>query len=164
MVRAAATSKRADEIALYTGNDDNIVIDLVTKYSFTEGGVNYEKCFVGGLLGHWSVWTKRAVELFEGLRAYRGADSLPLEILKLANEVSDTNAAFFDTANGFKGCIAGLHEVLRRQGLFEGAWCLNPNERMSEGQSEEIDRVYRAYPHLSDDGFVKENLDKWLAD
>ena len=164
VVRAAATSPRADEIALYTGNDDNIVIDLVSNYEFDIDGVHYEKRFVGGLLGHWSVWTKTAVELFERLRAYHGAKALPAEILKLANEVTDTNAVFFDTANNFAGCIAGLHEVLRHQGLFEGTWCLNPEECMSPGQKEEIDRIYRMYPHLSDDDFVRENLERWLAD
>ena len=164
VVRAAATSKRSDEIALYTGNDDNIVIDLVTNYSFNVDGKTYEKRFVGGLLGHWSVWTKKAVEMFESLRNVKVGDTIPAEVLKLANEVTDTNAVFFDTANGFKGCIAGLHEVLRRQGLFKGIWCLNPEETMSPGQNEEIDRIYKMYPHLSDDEFVKANLDKWLAD
>ena len=164
VVRAAATSPRRDEIALYTGNDDNIVIDLVSKYEFTEGGKKYSARFVGGLLGHWSVWTHRAVEMFEYLKTVREGDTLPAEVIKLANEVTDTNAAFFDTANGFRGCIAGLHEVLRRQGLFEGTWCLNPDECMSEGQKEEIDRVYASYPHLADDDFVKANLSKWLAE
>ncbi len=162
VVRAAALSKRSDEIALYTGNDDNIVIDLVSNYRFEVNGKVYEKRFIGGLLGHWSVWTKKAVELFERLKALHGADEIPADILKLANEVTDTNAVFFDTANGFKGCIAGLHEVLRRQGLMKGIWCLNPEETMSPGQKEEIDRVYKMYPHLSDDDFVKANLDKWL--
>ncbi len=162
LVRAAAMSNRCDEIALYTGNDDNIVIDLVTGYKFTENGKTYYKRFVGGLLGHWSVWTKRAVEMFHKLRDAAEKKEVSYEILELANEVTDTNAAFFDTANNFKGCIAGLHEVLRRQGLFEGIWCLNPDETMSEGQKEEIDRVYRMYPHLNDDEFVKANLEKWL--
>ena len=162
VVRAAALSPRADEIALYTGNDDNIVIDLVSNYRFEVDGKVYEKRFIGGLLGHWSVWTKKAVELFEKCKALHGAEEIPAEILKLANEVTDTNAAFFDTANGFKGCIAGLHEVLRRQGLMKGIWCLNPEETMSEGQLEEIDRVYKMYPHLNDDDFVKANLEKWL--
>lgn len=164
VVRAAALSERSDEIALYTGNDDNIVIDLTTEYKFNMNGKVYKKRFVGGLLGHWSVWTKTAVELFERLKSYRENEMLPSEILTLANEVTDTNAAFFDAANGFSGCIAGLHEVLRRQGLFTGTWCLNPNEKMSDGQSEEIDRVYKMYPHLADDDFVKENLERWLAD
>lgn len=162
VVRAAALSPRADEIALYTGNDDNIVIDLISNYKFTVDGKTYEKRFIGGLLGHWSVWTKTAVDMFNKLKQIRERDTIPAEVIKLANEVTDTNAVFFDTANGFKGCIAGLHEVLRRQGLFKGIWCLNPEETMSEGQSEEIDRVYRMYPHLSDDEFVKANLDKWL--
>ena len=164
VVRAAATSSRADEIALYTGNDDNIVLDLISDYRFTEGDVTYRKRFVGGLLGHWSVWTKRAVELFERCRAVRGTDSVPYELLRLAGEVTDTNAVFFDAANGFAGCIAGLHYVLCRQGLFRGLWCLDPNECMSDGQREEIERVYKAYPHLNDDAFVAENLEKWLAD
>ncbi len=162
VVRAAALSKRSDEIALYTGNDDNIVIDLVSNYKFTVDGKTYEKRFVGGLLGHWSVWTKRAVELFDYLKSIREKETVPSEVFALANKVTDTNAAFFDTANGFKGCIAGLHEVLRRQGLFKGTWCLNPDEKMSDGQLEEINRVYEMYPELNDDEFVKENLERWL--
>ena len=163
VVRAAALSSRRDEIALYTGNDDNIVIDLVSNYRFELDGAVYEKRFVGGLLGHWSVWTKTVVELFNRLKSLHGAASIPADILKLANEVTDTNAVFFDTANNFKGCIAGLHEVLRRQGLLLGTWCLNPDEKMSDGQSEEIDRIYKMYPHLNDDAFVKENLERWLS-
>ena len=164
VVRAVAMSSRRDEITLYTGNDDNIVLDLITTYKFEIDGKVYEKGFIGGLLGHWSVWTKKAVELFEKCRELRGKDEIPTDILTLAAEVTDTNAVFFDTANNFKGCIAGLHEVLRRQGLFKGTWCLNPDEKMSEGQAEEIDRIYKAYPHLHDDEFIKANLDKWLAD
>lgn len=164
VVRAAALSSRADEIALYTGNDDNIVIDLISNYSFKVDGKTYEKRFVGGLLGHWSVWTKTAVDMFHKLKEIRTRDSIPAEVIKLANAVTDTNAVFFDTANGFKGCIAGLHEVLRRQGIFEGIWCLNPEETMSPGQNEEIDRIYKMYPELSDDDFVKANLEKWLKD
>ena len=162
LVRAAAMSSRCDEIALYTGNDDSIVTDLVTGYKFTVNGKTYYKRFVGGLLGHWSVWTKKAVEMFKKLRACADSRNVPYEVFELANEVTDTNAVFFDAANGFAGCIAGLHEVLRRQGLFEGIWCLNPDEKMSDGQLEEIDRVYKMYPHLNDDDFVKANLDKWL--
>lgn len=163
LVRSAATSPRSEEIALYTGNDDNIVIDLVTGYTFKENGKTYHKRFVGGLLGHWSVWTKKAVELFAYLKRLDGQSEVPREVLELANAVTDTNAAFFDAANNFKGCIAGLHEVLRRQGLFEGIWCLNPNETLSPGQAEEIDRVYKMYPHLNDDEFVTANLEKWLS-
>ena len=162
LVRAAAMSERCDKIALYTGNDDNIVTDLVTGYKFTVDGKTYYKRFVGGLLGHWSVWTKKAVEMFEKLKECAESRQVPYEVLELANEVTDTNAVFFDAANNFAGCIAGLHEVLRRQGLFEGIWCLNPDEKMSDGQNEEIDRVYKMYPHLNDDDFVKANLDKWI--
>lgn len=164
VVRAAALSSRAKEITLYTGNDDNIVLDLISKYSFTVDGVTYEKGFEGGLLGHWSVWTKKAVELFNTCKAVREGDTVPAEIIRLASEVTDTNAAFFDTANGFKGCIAGLHYVLQKQGLFRGTWCLNPDERMSDGQLEEIERVYKTYPHLNDDNFIKENLNRWLEE
>lgn len=164
VVRAVAMSSRRDEITLYTGNDDNIVLDLITTYRFEIYGKTYEKGFIGGLLGHWSVWTKKAVELFEKCKAVRGMSEIPAEILTLAAEVTDTNAVFFDTANDFKGCIAGLHEVLRRQGIFKGTWCLNPDEKMSQGQAEEIDRIYKAYPHLNDDEFIKANLDRWLAD
>ncbi len=164
VVRAVAMSSRRDEITLYTGNDDNIVLDLITTYRFEIEGKTYEKGFIGGLLGHWSVWTKKAVELFEKCKAVREMSEIPAEILTLAAEVTDTNAVFFDTANDFKGCIAGLHEVLRRQGIFKGTWCLNPDEKMSQGQAEEIDRIYKAYPHLNDDEFIKANLDRWLAD
>ena len=164
VVRAVAMSSRRDEITLYTGNDDNIVLDLITTYRFEIDGKTYEKGFIGGLLGHWSVWTKKAVELFEKCKAVREMSEIPAEILTLAAEVTDTNAVFFDTANDFKGCIAGLHEVLRRQGMFKGTWCLNPDEKMSQGQAEEIDRIYKAYPHLNDDEFIKANLYRWLAD
>jgi dihydrodipicolinate synthase/N-acetylneuraminate lyase len=162
VVRAIAESGR-DDIALYTGNDDNIVVDLLTPFRFTIGGRTVERRIVGGLLGHWSVWTHTAVALLnecKSLRISQGA--IPPALLARAVEVTDTNAAFFDAANGFRGCIAGLHEVLRRQGLLQGVWCLDPQEGLSPGQSEEIDRVYRAYPHLHDDAFVAENRDAWL--
>lgn len=160
VIRAVAEAGRED-IALYTGNDDNIAIDLMTPYRFAGTA---ERRMVGGLLGHWAVWTKMAVELVEECHAIvaSGGD-IPLEMLRRNVEITDCNAAFFDTANNFAGCIAGIHEVLRRQGLFEGIWCLDPNETLSPGQSEEIDRVYRAYPHLNDDAFVREHLDEWLA-
>ena len=162
LVRAAALSPRRDEIALYTGNDDNIVIDLLTEYAFTQDGVTYRKRFVGGLLGHWAVWTRKAVELYEELKQYRGCGETPAELLRRAAEVTDSNSAFFDTANQFAGCIAGIHEVLRRQGLMKGIWCLDPEEGLSPGQSEEIDRVYRMYPHLNDDDFVRDHLSDWM--
>ena len=161
VVRAAALSSRADEIALYTGNDDNIVIDLVTNYTFEKDGKTYKKDFVGGLLGHWSVWLNTVVKYFNTIKEAKAKGEITPEILALANAVTDANAAFFDTANNFAGCIAGLHEVLRRQGLMKGIWCLNPNETVSPGQIEEIDRVYKMYPELNDDEFVKANLENW---
>lgn len=161
VVRACALSERSNEITLYTGNDDNIVIDLMTKYKFTKDGKTVERNFEGGLLGHWSVWTKKAVEIFEKVKAERDNSEKTAELLTLAAEVTDTNSAFFDTANGFKGCIAGLHEVLRRQGLMENIYCLNPEEKMSEGQVEEINRIYAMYPHLNDDAFIKEHIEAW---
>lgn len=163
VVRACALSDRSDEITLYTGNDDNIVVDLMTRYQFVKDGRKVEKSLEGGLLGHWSVWTKKAVEIFERVKAERDHSEKTAQLLTLAAEVTDTNSAFFDTANGFKGCIAGLHEVLRRQGLMENVYCLNPEEVMSEGQLEEIDRVYAMYPHLNDDAFIRENIAKWKS-
>ena len=161
VVRAAALSDRSDRITLYTGNDDNIVIDLITKYYFTKEGKKVQKSFEGGLLGHWSVWTKSAVEIFERCKAVKQQDSIPEELLTLAAEVTDTNSAFFDTAHNFAGCIAGLHEILRRQGLMDNTYCLNPEEVMSPGQIEELDRVHRMYPHLNDDAFIAAHLAEW---
>ena len=161
VVRAAALSERSKEITLYTGNDDNIVIDLITKYKFDNNGTVAEKCFDGGLLGHWSVWTQRVVEMFDMLKEEKEKECILAEIISLAAAVTDANSAFFDTAHNFKGCIAGLHEVLRRQGLMENILCLDPNETLSEGQIEEIDRVYKAYPELSDDDFIAQNIDEW---
>lgn len=159
VVRAVALSGRAREIALYTGNDDNIVVDLLTR--FQVGGEPIE--IRGGLLGHWAVWTKRAVELLSRARALaESASDVPSEMLTLAAQTTDANAALFDPANRFKGCIAGIHEILRRQGLLEGRWCLNPSEDLSMGQMEEIDRVCLLHPHLTDDEFVAANLDSWL--
>lgn len=161
VVRAVAESGR--EIALYTGNDDNIVMDLLTPYLFQIGGERKELRIVGGLLGHWAVWTKRAVELLKECHSLASANqSVPQSMLKKSAEVTDCNAAFFDTPNNFAGCIVGLHEVLRRQGLFEGILCLDPRETLSPGQKEEIDRVCRAYPELNDDAFVRERRDTWL--
>lgn len=162
VVRAIAEAGR-DDIALYTGNDDNIVLDLLTPYRFTIGNRWVERRIVGGLLGHWAVWTKRAVELLERCHAAAREETVPADLLRLAVEVTDCNAAFFDAANGFKGCIAGIHEVLRRQGLLEGNWCLDPDETLSPGQAEEIERVIRSYPHLNDDAFVVEHLHEWLS-
>ena len=153
VVRAVLEAGRED-IALYTGNDDNIVADLITPFAVS----GQERRIVGGLLGHWSVWTSRAVELLKRCQQ-EGATSA---LLRLGVQVTDSNAAFFDAANGFRGCIAGLHEVLRRQGLLEGVWCLDENEGLSLGQHAEIDRVYHAYPGLNDDIFVEQHRDEWL--
>ena len=161
VVRAAALSERSNDITLYTGNDDNIVIDLLTRYSFDKNGEKVEKSFQGGLLGHWSVWTRKAVEIFEKVMAAKYGDTVPAELLTLAAEVTDTNSAFFDTAHGFKGCIAGLHEILRRQGLMENILCLSDKEVISEGQIDELDRVQKQYPHLNDDAFIKANIEQW---
>jgi dihydrodipicolinate synthase/N-acetylneuraminate lyase len=156
VVRAIADSGRTNEIALYTGNDDHILLDLLTEFDFGSGAIR----FAGGLLGHWAVWTKTAVAHLALTRQHR--DSIPTELLTLADQVTDSNAALFDPSHGFRGCIPGIHEVLRRQGLLEGRWCLDPDEELSPGQSAEIDRVCRRYPHLQDDDFVKEHLDGWL--
>jgi dihydrodipicolinate synthase/N-acetylneuraminate lyase len=156
VVRAVADAGRGDEIALYTGNDDNILLDLLTEFSL--GGAKLR--IVGGLLGHWAVWTKTAVSHLATARGISGA--VDGQLLTLAQQITDSNAAFFDTANQFAGCIPGIHEVLRRQGLLEGTWCLDPNENLSPGQREEIDRVYQSYPHLNDDAFVNEHRDAWL--
>jgi dihydrodipicolinate synthase/N-acetylneuraminate lyase len=156
VLRGVIDSCRASDIALYTGNDDSILVDLLTRWNF--GGETLR--IVGGLLGHWAVWTSKAVEHLA--LAKRSDQEMPIEILTLAQQITDANAAFFDAANGFAGCIAGIHEVLRRQGLLEGIWCLDENESLSPGQSDEIDRVYKSYPHLNDDSFVRKHLDEWL--
>jgi hypothetical protein len=163
VVRAVAESGRED-LALYTGNDDSIVVDLITPFRFQVEGRTIERRIVGGLLGHWSVWTREAVELLEECqRVVRGGGAIPPALLSPAVQVTDANAAFFDAAHNFSGCIAGLHEVLRRQGLLEGTWTLDPSEGLSPGQSDEIDRVYRTYPHLNDDAFVAQGRDEWLS-
>jgi len=154
VVRAVAESGRAGEIALYTGNDDNIVADLLTEFRFGERSLR----IVGGLLGQWAAWTRRAVELLEQIHREPGRG----DWLTINAQVTDANAALFDAANGFHGCIAGIHEILCRQGLLAGRWCLEPGEDLSPGQMEEIDRVCRAYPHLTDDDFVRAHLDEWL--
>lgn len=157
VVRAVALSSRNNEIGLYTGNDDNIVVDLLTNYKFEVDGKNVERRFDGGLLGHWSVWTKSVCDMFEKIKGAEIND----EWLTLAAQITDANAAIFDTANNFEGVIAGVHEVLYRQGLMKSVRCINPDEKLSKGQAEELDRVYKMYPHLNDDAFVKENLADW---
>ena len=161
VVRGVAESGRADEIALYTGNDDNILVDLLTEYDIQVGDKVVKKRIVGGLLGHWAVWTHKAVQLLEDVQKGKFDNDVQSALI-LANQITDSNTAFFDANNNFAGCIVGLHEVLRRQGLLEGLWVLNEEEVLSVGQLEEIDRVYAAYPHLNDDEFVAENLARWL--
>ncbi|HXF13471.1 MAG TPA: dihydrodipicolinate synthase family protein [Terriglobales bacterium] len=157
VLRAVADSGRAKDIALYTGNDDHILLDLMTEFDFGGAGVR----FAGGLLGQWAVWTKAAVCHLERIK--RNNQSELNGLLTLAQQLTDANAAIFDPGNKFRGCIPGIHEILRRQGLLQGRWCLDPNEELSLGQSEEIDRVCQAYPQLQDNAFVREHLDEWLA-
>ncbi|WP_019119670.1 dihydrodipicolinate synthase family protein [Brevibacillus massiliensis] len=163
VARAVCHSSRSEQIALYTGNDDNIVADLLTTFRFMVKGKPVEKSIVGGLLGHWAVWTSKAVELLERIKAAKKSGAGVHDLLQEGVMVTDANAAFFDPAHEFHGCIAGIHEVLRRQGLLAGRWCLNPDEDLSPGQMEEIDRVYREYPQLSDDEFVQRHLEEWLT-
>ncbi|TWU58354.1 dihydrodipicolinate synthase family protein [Rubripirellula reticaptiva] len=163
VVRAVCDAGRENTITLYTGNDDNIVADLVTEYRIVTADAAKRVRIRGGLLGHWSVWTRSAAELLNEIHAAldRGGD-VPAELLVRGIEITDCNAAFFDAANQFAGCIPGIHEVLRRQGLLTGTWCIEPSEVLSPGQAEEITRVTMAYPHLNDDSFVQEHLDEWL--
>jgi dihydrodipicolinate synthase/N-acetylneuraminate lyase len=178
VVRALADSGRHGDIALYTGNDDNIVADLLAEHRVGSGAGAVPISFAGGLLGQWAVWTKCAAELLQAVKACRAqyysagsagsaastasGRSGAYEILAQAAALTDANAALFDARTNFAGCIAGLHEILRRQGLLAGRWCLDPNEDISPGQLDEIDRVCRAYPHLQDDDFVAAHLAQWL--
>jgi dihydrodipicolinate synthase/N-acetylneuraminate lyase len=161
VARALADSGRAGAVALYTGNDDAIVLDLLADFPVGPHGAPVR--FAGGLLGQWAVWTRQAVLLLEEIQSCRrrGGEGAQ-RLLALGHQLTDANAAFFDARNAFRGCIAGLHEVLRRQGLLAGRWCLDPDEDLSPGQDQEIDRVLGAYRHLSDDAFVAENRDRWL--
>lgn len=159
VLRAVAHSGRGAEIALYTGNDDNIVADLLTDFRFGDRTAH----FVGGLLGQWAVWTKRAVELLQAVQEAKRTGAHLSTVLARGAEITDANAAIFDARHEFKGCVPGIHEVLRRQGLLAGRWCLDPHEVLSDGQLEEIERVYAAYPLLNDDAFVAEHLDHWMS-
>src|ERR1700710_1016221 len=163
VLRGVAAAGALDRVALYTGNDDHILLDLTLPFDLRDKGVKTRAYFRGGLLGHWSVWTANAIRLFERCRAARHQDSVPADLLALDARVTDCNSAFFDVAHNFHGCIAGCHEILRRQGLLEGIWCLDPAEGLSPGQSREIDRVSREHKDLSDDAFVATNLARWLA-
>jgi dihydrodipicolinate synthase/N-acetylneuraminate lyase len=163
VMRGIVEAGAEERIALYTGNDDHIVLDLVTPFVAMREGRPVTLRFVGGLLGHWSVWTKKAIELYERCRKAAAQGAVPPDLLALDSRVTDCNSAFFDVANNFHGCIAGCHEILRRQGLLEGTWCLDPHEGLSPGQKEAIDRVCREHADLSDDAFVAENRERWLG-
>jgi hypothetical protein len=163
VMRGIVEAGAEERIALYTGNDDHIVLDLVTPFVAIREGRPVTLRFVGGLLGHWSVWTKKAIELYERCRKAAAQGAVPADLLALDSRVTDCNSVFFDVANDFHGCIAGCHEILRRQGLLEGIWCLDPHEGLSPGQKEAIDRVCREHADLSDDAFVAENRERWLG-
>ncbi|MBK0393789.1 dihydrodipicolinate synthase family protein [Ramlibacter algicola] len=165
VVRGLVDAGAEERVFLYTGNDDHIILDLALPFTAMRQGQPVTVRFRGGLLGHWSVWTSSAVRQLQQVKATLAAHggSLPPELLSLDSRVTDCNAAFFDVANNFHGCIAGCHEVLRRQGLLEGIWCLDPDEGLGAGQAQEIDRVYRQHGDLADDAFVRDNLQRWLA-
>jgi hypothetical protein len=163
VLRGVVAAGALDRVALYTGNDDHILLDLTLPFDLRDKGVTTRVYFRGGLLGHWSVWTASAIRQFESCRAARHKDTVPADLLALDARVTDCNSAFFDVANNFHGCIAGCHEILRRQGLLTGIWCLDPAEGLSAGQMQEIDRVCLEHADLSDDAFVAANLPKWLA-
>lgn len=158
-VRGIVEGGRTD-VALYTGNDDNIVSDLITPFPADVGGHEKARWFDGGLLGQWAIGTHRAVTLLERAHAARGAADVGL--MSEGAALTDFNAAMFDAANGFAGCIPGIHEVLRRQGLLAGTWCLDEHETLSPGQSEELDRVMRTHHFLLDDAFIKARIDDWM--
>src|SRR5580693_5789400 len=163
VLRGIVAAGALDRVALYTGNDDHILLDLMLPFDLRDRGVTTRTYFRGGLLGHWSVWTANAIRQFEMCRAARNKASVPADLLALDARVTDCNSAFFDVVHDFHGCIAGCHEVLRRQGLLDGIWCLDPAEGLSPGQIEGIDRVCNEHADLSDDAFVAAGLQKWLA-
>jgi dihydrodipicolinate synthase/N-acetylneuraminate lyase len=161
VVRAVVEAGR-DDVALYTGNDDAIVQDLITPFDIASGGRVVRRFISGGLLGQWAVWTRRAVEMLDEVKRARAADTVATQWLSRGAALTDANGAVFDAAHDFAGCIPGIHEILRRQGLLAGTWCLDPHEALSEGQDRELDRVSRSYPFLTDDAFVAANLSRWL--
>ena len=163
VLRGVLAAGALDRVTLYTGNDDHILLDLTLPFDLRDKGVTTRAYFKGGLLGHWSVWTAGAVKLFERCKAARNKETIPADLLALDARITDCNSAFFDVAHDFHGCIAGCHEVLRRQGLLVGIWCLDPAEGLSPGQMQDIDRVCNEHADLSDDSFVAANLQKWLA-
>lgn len=163
VIHGVVAAEAEDRVTLYTGNDDHILLDLLTPFAVRRGGEDVVVRFRGGLLGHWSVWVKPAVDYLAKAHAAVAAGSVSAELLQLDSQITDANGALFDVDNDFAGCIAGCHEVLRRQGLLQGTWCLNPDEVMSPGQGSALDRISADYPHLCDDDFVAENLQRWLA-
>jgi hypothetical protein len=163
VIRGVVEAGAHERITLYTGNDDHIVLDLVTPFTVRTNGTSTTVRIKGGLLGHWSVWVKAAVDLLSRIHAAVESGPIPPDLLALDSAVTDCNAAIFDVANDFHGVICGCHEILRRQGLLEGLWCLDPNEQLGPGQMQEIDRVCAAYPELTDDAFVRQNIARWLA-
>ncbi|MBY4597643.1 dihydrodipicolinate synthase family protein [Ottowia caeni] len=165
VVRGVVDARAEERVFLYTGNDDHIVLDLALPFTAMRDGQAVDVRFRGGLLGHWSVWTATAVKLLQRIKAElaHAEGGLSPALLSLDARVTDCNSAFFDVANNFHGCIAGCHEVLRRQGLLEGIWCLDPQEGLGAGQAAQIDRVYSQHADMADDDFVRENLQRWLA-
>jgi dihydrodipicolinate synthase/N-acetylneuraminate lyase len=163
VIHGLAAARAEQRVTLYTGNDDHIVLDLVTPFTVRRDGVDLTLRIKGGLLGHWSVWTRAAVQLLRRIHAAVAAGRVDDALLALDSQVTDCNSAFFDVAHQFQGCIAGCHEVLRRQGLLENILCLDPNEGLSPGQAQEISRVHAAYPQLNDDAFVAAHLERWLT-
>jgi hypothetical protein len=163
IVRGVVHARAEERITLFTGNDDHIVLDLLAPFDIPRDGRIVRMQVQGGLLGHWSVWTRRAVEQYGRLRGAAAGDTVPIDALALDSRVTDANGAIYDALNDFAGCIPGCMEVLRRQGLLEGVWCLDPTEALSPGQFAEIDRVYAEHPDLSDDDFVTSHLSRWLT-
>jgi hypothetical protein len=162
VIRGVVAANAEERVTLYTGNDDHIVLDLLAPFTVMRDGRPVTVQIKGGLLGHWSVWTRRAVELLDRVHEAVEKREITPELLALDSQVTDCNSAVFDVAHDFHGCIAGCHEVLRRQGILQGVWCLDPKEGLSPGQAAELSRVQRDYPHLIDDDFVRANLERWL--
>jgi len=163
VIRGVVAARAEDRVTLYTGNDDHIGLDLLVPFAVRRGDETVTVRIRGGLLGHWSVWTRSAVQQLECFQRAAAGGPVPADLLALDSRITDCNSAFFDVAHDFAGCIAGCHEVLRRQGLLQGTWCLDPAEGLSPGQAAEIDRVCREHADLSDDAFVAANLSRWLA-
>lgn len=163
VIRGVVAARAEERVTLYTGNDDHIVLDLLAPFSFVRDGKPVTVRIQGGLLGHWSVWTRAAVQLLDRIHAAVASGQATLDLLALDSQVTDCNSALFDVAHDFHGCIAGCHEILRRQGLLQGTWCLDPREGLSPGQAAELERVQRDYPHLTDDAFVAQHRERWLA-